>query len=618
VKVVTSLLGSALRDLRKCWQVLAVTDIAFKLLAFVVLTPLAGLLFRVLLAAAGNSVLCDLDILYFFLGPRGWLLLIFVGAAWLGIVALEQASLLAILRARSANQRLGLLAALRFVSANAWPVMRVTARMVAFTLLVMAPFLVAAAAVYATLLTDYDINYYLKERPRVFQVALGIGAMLAVALTVLLLRLFTGWFFALPLVLFEGASASQALPLSCQRVRGHRAAVLAWIAGWFLFVTALSALATGMVGAAAQWVLPESTGSLRLVAVVVGMTVLVWMLVSLAINVLSTTTFAAMLFNLYRGPGGGDTAASRHEAWETDSEARGFRIGQGRLVAAAAAGVLAAAAIGAGLLYSVSLEDRVQIMAHRGSSSAAPENTLAAVRKAIQDGADWVEIDVQETADGEVVVLHDSDFMKLAGSDLKIWDATLEDLKDIDVGSWFAPEFNNERVPTLAEVLDECRGKIRVNIELKYYGHDERLEERVASIVESRGMAANVMLMSLKIDGVRKMKALRPGWKVGLLMSVSAGDIRKMNADFLAVNAGFAHRRVIRAAHESGKQIYVWTVNDARTMSTMISRGVDGLLTDKPALARSVLEQRARMSAPERLLLELAGMLGAVPDLGEP
>jgi glycerophosphoryl diester phosphodiesterase len=100
-------------------------------------------------------------------------------------------------------------------------------------------------------------------------------------------------------------------------------------------------------------------------------------------------------------------------------------------------------------------------------------------------------------------------------------------------------------------------------------------------------------------------------------MSVSAGDLKQIEADFLAVNAGFANRKLIRNAHDNGKEVYVWTVNDAPTMSAMISRGVDGLLTDKPALARSVLEQRAQMSAPERLLLELAAVLGSVPELGE-
>jgi glycerophosphoryl diester phosphodiesterase len=156
-----------------------------------------------------------------------------------------------------------------------------------------------------------------------------------------------------------------------------------------------------------------------------------------------------------------------------------------------------------------------------------------------------------------------------------------------------------------------------VNIELKYYGHDKQLEQRVADIVEAHDMASQIVAMSLSADGVRKMKALRPGWKVGLLMSVYAGDLKKVEADFLAVNAAFVSRRFVREAHRNGKQVYVWTVNDAPTMSTLIGRGVDGLITDKPALARSVLEQRAKMSAPERLLLELAGIFGVTPEFAE-
>ena len=149
--------------------------------------------------------------------------------------------------------------------------------------------------------------------------------------------------------------------------------------------------------------------------------------------------------------------------------------------------------------------------------------------------------------------------------------------------------------------------KIGVNIELKYYGHDDQLEQRVVDIVEALDMASNVVVMSLKSDAVKKMKSLRPSWKVGLLMSVSAGDLQNIDADFVAVNASFADRRFVRSAHDAGKEVYVWTVNDAPTLSAMLSRGVDGLITDKPALARSVLELRAALSPAERVLLELAG-----------
>jgi len=216
-----------------------------------------------------------------------------------------------------------------------------------------------------------------------------------------------------------------------------------------------------------------------------------------------------------------------------------------------------------------------------------------------------------------VVVFHDSDFMKLAGNDLKIWNATLADLEQIDVGSWFDPRFEDQRVPTLAAVLDACKGKAGVNIELKYYGHDDQLERKVIDLVEARDMADEVLVMSLKVDAVEKMKRLRPDWTVGLLMSVAAGGLEDLDADFLAVNAGFADRRFVRNAHRQGRKVFVWTVNDAASMSTMIGRGVDSLITDEPALARKVLEFRSGLSPLERLLLELATVLGVPAEIGE-
>jgi glycerophosphoryl diester phosphodiesterase len=169
----------------------------------------------------------------------------------------------------------------------------------------------------------------------------------------------------------------------------------------------------------------------------------------------------------------------------------------------------------------------------------------------------------------------------------------------------------------LAQVLQECKGKIGVNIELKYYGHDQKLEQRVVDIVQTNGMTDSVIFMSLKLDAVKKIKSLRPTWKVGLLMSVSAGDLSSIEADFLAVNAGFVDRGFVRKVHAIGKEVYVWTVNDAVSMSTMIGRGVDGLITDRPALARSVLQQRAEMSPAERLIIELAETFGVAREIGQ-
>lgn len=618
-----SVFSDSMRNFRGSWKSLVITNLVFKAIAFIILTPLVAILFRAMLSLSGSEVLADQDILFFLLGPLGWLCLVTVGAISLGVIGLEQAALLGIIGAHSLKKRIGTVGALRFAASQAWPVLQVTVRIVAFSLVAVAPFLAIAAAVFFSLLTEFDINYYMKEQPPAFKLAVGIGAILVVSMAAVLLRLGTGWFFALPLVIFENTPPSQSLKASRERADGHRRTISLWILGWALGSLALSSLTTALVGALGHWIVPQATSSLQWLAAAIGITLLVWAVVGLAVNLVTTLSFSVILFSLFRKIGRLENSANQNDPWlenspEFDPHDTRFQFTRKRILAGGIVGIVAAIAIGGAAIYSVPLQENpVLVMAHRGASSAAPENTMAAMRKAIEEGADWVEIDVQEIADGTVVVFHDSDFMKLSGVDLKIWNATLDDLKNLDIGSWFAPEFKEERVPTLKLLLDECHGKVNVNIELKYYGHDQQLEQRVAQIVKSCDMAGQVMLMSLKIDGVKKMKSLQPEWKVGLLMSIAKGNLKKIEADFLAVNASFANRRLIRDAHDCGKQVFVWTVNDAPTMSSMIGRGVDGLLTDKPGLARRVIEQRSQMSVTERMLLELAGLLGVPPEISD-
>ena len=113
--------------------------------------------------------------------------------------------------------------------------------------------------------------------------------------------------------------------------------------------------------------------------------------------------------------------------------------------------------------------------------------------------------------------------------------------------------------------------------------------------------------------GLARMKQLRPDWPTGLLTSVTAGQLSNLDLDFYAINARMARRHFIKEAQTSERQVMVWTVNDPISMSKMMSRGVDGVITDYPALGQDVLRQRAALSSPERLLIELAAWFGHEP-----
>ena len=154
-------LRALLRDMRGNWKALALTDIAYKLLAFIVLTPIVSVAFHVFLALSGRHVVADEDILRFVQEPIGWICILAIGTLSVAILALEQAALMGIVCAADYDRHLTVRDALWFAAAHAWPVLRVTARIVVLTLLALAPLLAAAGIVYVLLLTKFDINYYL-------------------------------------------------------------------------------------------------------------------------------------------------------------------------------------------------------------------------------------------------------------------------------------------------------------------------------------------------------------------------------------------------------------------------------------------------------------------------
>jgi len=412
----------------------------------------------------------------------------------------------------------------------------------------------------------------------------------------------------LPLVLFAGTAPAQAFVASEKLTRKNTALVFWALVVWGATTLLLGVFVTVAVQFLAANLVPLFINSVTLLAVLFGSLTALWSIASAFTTALAAGSLGILITLLSRAlEPRFHTIDLQPERQRTDRSRKSTR----RLYLLVLVTVVGAAAfLGSALLDDIKFVDDAKVIAHRGASAAAPENTMAAIRRAIADGADWIEIDVQETADGEVVVIHDSDFMKLAGVNLKVWEATTERLAEIDIGGWFAPEFTDERVPTLAAVLTEVKGRSRLIIELKYYGHDQQLEKRVIDLIEAAEMQGDTMLMSLEYAGIRKVRALRPDWKVGLLSARAVGDLTRLDVDFLAVNLTLARSALIQAAHAAGKELYVWTINDALSMSQMMSLGVDGVITDEPLLGREVLTARSELSSAQRLLLHMAPLFG--------
>jgi len=574
--------------------------LSVRLLAVAVIVPVSGVVLAAALAASGQNVVTDQDIARFLLTPVG-----FAGALALislSIVAsvLDVAVMTDTLRRQEHRVPQALLSGLGLFLGRFAGLFAFALQLVLRVLLIAAPFLLVGAAIAWLALGRYDINYYLTYRPPAFLATAGIGAVLLAGLAVVLVARLSSWAIALHLFLFGGVPPRRSFAESARRLQGQRMQVVGRIVLWALLRSLLFALVASIAALLVSGAQQLFGANLRVLAFSIVALLLLWGLANAVVSALANGALASLLDRRYREATGDVPESTRVVA------RRPLAVGAlpvSLLLGGAAVALGGGLYLGGNLAERVSAEREVEIIAHRGASVARPENTMAAFEQALVEGADWIELDVQETADGEVVVAHDSDFMKMAGVDLKVWDATMADLAEIDIGSWFDPAYAGERTPTLREVLLAAKGRGKVLIELKYYSRDVALEPRVVEIVEETGMSADVAVMSLKIQGVRKMQALRPDWTHGILAATAVGDLSALDADFLAVNTGQVSLDLIRRTHAQGRKLYVWTVNDPVTMVRLISMGVDGLITDEPALARQVMEARNQLSAPERLLL---------------
>lgn len=595
--------------LKKQWKRLLVTDLLFKAIAYTLLVPLISIAFRLFLYASGRDILADTDIAYFLIHPLGWFTMIIVGGAVIGISALETGALMTLVLGDLRGRPINAFSVLKFIYENSMQIVRMTSRMVARLLLVCAPFIAVAGAIFLIFLTKYDINFYLTEKPPVFVVCVGAIGFILFAMLSVVIRKLCRWAMALPCLLFEGMSPEQSLRVSRERMAGNKILLLKWIGSWFAVNVLLSSVVSGIVLLIGKLLVPQDADSIFILVTLIGMLLTVWAVGNFTTQIFGAISLALVLSYFYDQHC--RTDKFRLPEQSHDKFGWSVKLNLPRLLAIAVVAFLTTSLIGFAAVRTVRLNDKVQVTAHRGASGVAPENTLAAVRQAIEDGTDWVEIDVQESKDGVVVVAHDSDFKKVAGNPMKIWEGTADELRSIDIGSYFDPKFREERVPTLGEVLDACRGNVNLNIELKYYGHTQNLEQKVVELVEEHDMVDHVVIMSLKEAGVQKIKQLRPDWTVGLLTAISASDITRAKVDFLAVSTKLATRAFIDSAHRRNKKVYVWTVNDAPTMSLMIGRGADNLITDYPNLARQVLKERESLSPLQRVLIEFSFLFGA-------
>ena len=255
------------------------------------------------------------------------------------------------------------------------------------------------------------------------------------------------------------------------------------------------------------------------------------------------------------------------------------------------------------------------ITAHRGYSSAAPENTLPAFQLAIDHGCERAELDVQMTKDGVVMVTHDTSLRRCTGRNANIYDLTFDEVRKLDAGRWFSAKYAGTKIPTLEEVLDLCKGKIQLNIEIKPNAATPTLEAETIRIIQEKGFENDCVITSQSYETLCEVKELAPEIETGYILALGVGSYYDLPAaDFFSVEGTFITSGMVQQIHKRDKTISAWTINRDEDASNMLSLGVDDVITDKPEMVQDLLREDAELDDDLLLIRDAIRGFFAAPD----
>jgi len=233
----------------------------------------------------------------------------------------------------------------------------------------------------------------------------------------------------------------------------------------------------------------------------------------------------------------------------------------------------------------------IRVIAHRGFSGQAPENTLIAIRQAIEVGADMVEIDVTVTADGHVILLHDETLDRTTDSAGLPTAKTLEEIRKLDAGSWFAPEYAGEGIPTLTEALETVKDRILINVEIKSEAVEHGVVPKVAALIIEHEMLDQVVVSSFSPKALTQMKTVDPAVITATLFNKELHTdldpleiIQEVGSREFNISGKRLTVAMVERCHRHSIPVAVYTVNEPDEMLRLIDMGVDAVFTDHPDL----------------------------------
>lgn len=466
--------------------------------------------------------------------------------------------------------------------------------------------------IYYLFLAGRDINYYLTATPPEWYLALTLAAIWLFAVGGFILYLAARFSLALPAFLDCNITIRRALKNSWE-IAGKRSVKILKMIGftaviWFFLLL----LVDGFLLASTAYLIDKTPSLLSTpgtLTSIAGAYVVMSQVLNSIIGFLGFSFLSILITKFYyedsdlqrmapTAPGFSQLKSSLIEKFNKHFSAA-------KVLSVVMIFVLSGIGFGTYMIYEFPENDDVIILAHRTGPVPAPENTLAALELAIEQGADVAEIDVMRTADGTVIVFHDRDLMRMARDPRRVENVTYSEIESIaQIPEAGFPE-EERQIVTLEEMLLRGKDRIEFMIELKYYGFDPHLAQDVLNVVDQTGMMEQVSIASLQLSPVLNLADFEPKLKLGYISAISIGNPGRLPVHYVALQHQQINGSLIKAARSRDIDVYAWTVNSPDQIAKMINLGVSGIITDRPLVAREIINEMRDLTLADRLLLNI-------------
>jgi glycerophosphoryl diester phosphodiesterase len=558
-------------------------ELVYKLLTVGVFVPLLSILFNKILDVGGFDAAANHDLLRFVFSRYGLLSVLLMAPIAMMLIYTEFAVLFYIAYYGIQEKRARIRPVLFKAISRLPGLWRIGVFGLALYLLLLFPLL--DANIGGSLLPNLTIPNFITGE--LMKTTPGTIALVIVGLVVLALNFIC--IYALPIMVLEGKyqfwnAVRESRRLFWRSKWSLVRAVLEWAVIFLLLFILLICLIFLIV-----LLLPKGDGESTLM-ITIGVTLSFGLYIASLVMAPMFITIITLLYVRYQG----------HDRVNIDIDGVDASVWKGRdmqrsLVrryrsALTAFGMLILIAIGWGATTLLTdwgeANEKFIIMAHRGDTTSGIENTMGAFEGAIRAGADYIELDILQTKDGKLAVIHDENLKRLSGRNVNVFDLTLAELQQIPLRT----DKFQDRVPSLDEVLERTKGKIKLNVELKTHGHEKDFVPILVDTIRKHKAEQQIIIQSLDYELVQKVKKTAPDLTVGYVIFATFAPLNQFDADFFVVEEAFARPRLIRSAKMIGKPIYVWTVNDVDSVEYFYTSGADGIITDIATDAREALQ----------------------------